>query len=111
MTDDGLTQFNAPVAAVPEGEGETVGLRVGVGVGVSVPVVGVGVAPPETIVKGNCALRCVMASLAWMVCCPMDQPGSMVMLTLKAPLPSALMVLLAAGWNSCAAVIFKALVV
>ena len=75
MTDDGLTQFNAPVATVPVGEGVTVGLRVGdgvrVGVGVLVLVLvpvpvgeGVGVALLETTVKGNCAPRCVMASLA-----------------------------------------------
>ena len=64
VTDDGLTQCNA---AVPVGEGVTVGLSGGDGVTVGVPVLvgeGVGVAPPETTVKVNCAPRCVMASLA-----------------------------------------------
>ncbi len=60
-----MTQFKAGVVAVTVGEGETVGDGVTVGVPVGE---GVGVALLETMVKVNCAPRCVIDSLAWMVC-------------------------------------------
>ena len=106
MTDDGLMQLNAAgvvagADGVSVGDGVTVGVTVPVGVDVPVPVgEGVGVVPPETMVKASCALRCVIASLADMVCCPLDQAGLTVTLTLNVPFESAFTVSLVAGCNN-----------
>lgn len=82
---------------------------VGVGVfGVTVPVtvgdsVGEGVVNGPRIVNDRLALRCVDASLATMVCCPLDHDGAMLIVASNVPSLRALMLLLPAdGTYNCA---------
>ena len=77
-----------------------VGVTVFVGVGVTDPVAlgdGVGVMNGEMTVNDRLALRCVTASLAWMVCCPAAQVAGTFIVTVKAPSLPALIVLLLAS--------------
>src|SRR5438270_7061477 len=91
--------------AVDDGLGVGVAdIAVFVGVGVTDPVVaGEGVVNGERIVNDSLALRCDSASLASMVCCPLDHDGMIVIVTSNVPSLRALMVLFpAAGIYNCA---------
>ncbi len=83
-----MTQLKPPGVAVAEDVAVTVeeGEAAGVGDGEVVPVgEGVGVVPGRRMVKSNSALRWIKDSVALIVCFPIDQLLSTVMVTSKVP--------------------------